>query len=390
MNNIIKISRIFLGIMFLFSGISKIISLPFFDSMVAELFLGANYYDNASGLQLTQMLSRVLIASEMLLGAAVMQEKWLKKIVLPALFAMLFIFTLHLFYEGLTSSKGFIEGNCGCFGDILPMNNLESIIKNVVAMLLAVLVWFKYKDENQMHLSTLVAPIVLGTITLMTMWFTIKNYETTEEPVVNFTETVDTSMSASNADTIMNSDVNSTNTVTKDTAAQKTTAAPVATSADEKTKALLMKAGKLSNGKTMNLEKGEQLVCLFSMTCGHCQEVYKEICEFSSYAKLPQVYLLNFGKEFEQQYFFNQGGTCSFPYFRTEDYTLFKRMLEGESFPRILVIRDGKIVKTWNLDTYSREGFMKFLSIPEKPAKKDGLDLQKPGGWGGEEKKPWE
>ena len=162
------------------------------------------------------------------------------------------------------------------------------------------------------------------------------------------------------------------------------------TSADAKTKALLMKAGKLSDGKTMNLEKGEQLVCLFSMTCGHCQEVYKEICGFSTYAKLPQVYLLNFGKEFEQQYFFNQGGNCNFPYFRTEDYTLFKRMLEGESFPRILVIRDGKIVKTWNLDSYSREGFMKFLSIPEKQPKKDGLDLQKPGSWGGEEKKPWE
>ena len=292
MNNIIKISRIFLGIMFLFSGISKILSLPFFDSMVAELFLGANYYDNASGLQLTQMLSRVLIASEMLLGAAVLQEKWLKKIVLPSLFAMLLIFTVHLFYEGLTSPKGFIEGNCGCFGDILPINNLESIIKNMVA--------------------------------------------------------------------------------------------------DAKTKALLIKAGKLSDGKTMNLETGEQLVCLFSMTCGHCQEVYKEICGFSTYAKLPQVYLLNFGKEFEQQYFFNQGGNCNFPYFRTEDYTLFKRMLEGESFPRILVIRDGKIVKTWNLDSYSREGFMKFLSIPEKQPKKDGLDLQKPGSWGGEEKKPWE
>jgi uncharacterized membrane protein YphA (DoxX/SURF4 family) len=389
MNNIIKISRIFLGIMFLFSGLSKIISLPFFDSMVAELFLGDNYYDNPSGLQLTQMLSRVLIASEMLLGSAVMQEKWLKKIVLPALFAMLFIFTVHLFYEGLTSPKGFIEGNCGCFGDILPMNNLESIIKNVVAMLLAVLVWFKYKDESEMHLSTLVAPIVLGTITLITMWFTIKNYETAEEPVVNFIETVDTSMSASNADTIMNSEVSSATVATKDTAAQKPTAAP-ATSADEKTKALLMKAGKLSDGKTMNLEKGEQLVCLFSMTCGHCQEVYKEICGFSAYATLPQVYLLHFGKEFEQQYFFSQGGTCRFPYFRTEDYTLFKRMLEGESFPRILVIRDGKIVKTWNLDTYSREGFIKFLSIPEKPTKKDGLDLQKPGGWGGEEKKPWE
>ncbi len=376
--------------MFLFSGISKIISLPFFDSMVAELILGANYYDNPSGLQLTQMLSRILIAGEMLLGAAVLQEKWLKKIVLPALFLMLLVFTVHLFYEGLTSAKGFIEGNCGCFGDILPMNNLESIIKNVGAMLLAVLVWIKYKDESEMHLSTLVAPIVLGVITLLTMWFTIKNYETTEEPVVNFTETVDTALNNNNLDSNGTAVDLEVVKKTKDSTSQ-TIDNTKTTSADEKTKALLMKAGKLSDGKTMNLEKGEQLVCLFSMTCGHCQEVYKEICGFSAYAKMPQVYLLNFGKEFEQKYFFNQAGNCTHPYFRTEDYTLFKRMLEGESFPRILAIKDGKIVKTWNLDTYTRESFMKHYNLTEKPTKKDGLDLQKPGNWGGsEEKKPWE
>lgn len=381
--------------MFLFSGISKIISLPFFDSMVAELFLGANYYDNPSGLQLTQMLSRVLIAGEMLLGAAVLQEKWLRKIVLPSLFAMLFIFTVHLFYEGLTSPKGFIEGNCGCFGDILPMNNLESIIKNVVAMLLAVFVWFKYKDENEMHLNTLVAPIVLGAVCLGTMWFTIKSYESTTAPDVNFSETVDTSNLAINdIDTSASAIITDSktrvaiDTTTKFVSNGKT---EPATTADEKTKAILMKAGKMSNGKPMNLEKGEQLVCLFSMTCGHCQEVYKDICGISQYATLPQVYLLHFGKDFEQKYFFNQAGNCTHPYFRTEDYTLFKRMLEGTSFPRMLVFKEGKIVKTWDIDTYKKEDFMKYFNIQEKKIEKGGLDLQKPGGWGGEkEKKPWE
>ena len=123
--------------------------MAFFDAMVAELFLGPNYYDFPTGLYYTQILSRVLIASELVLGAAILMDKWVKRITIPAIFGMLLLFTVHLFYEGLTSDKGFIEGNCGCFGDVLPMNNLESIIKNVVAMLAAVFVWLKYKEEEK-------------------------------------------------------------------------------------------------------------------------------------------------------------------------------------------------------------------------------------------------
>jgi hypothetical protein len=65
-------------------------------------------------------------------------------------------------------------------------------------------------------------------------------------------------------------------------------------------------------------------------------------------------------------------------------------MLEGESFPRILHMKDGKILQTWNIDTYKKEAFMKYFNIVEK--KKDGgLQLEKPGsGWEGGEKKPWE
>ncbi len=392
MQNLIKTSRILLAVMFLFSGISKLISLPFFDSMVAELFLGKDYYDNAAGLYFTQILSRVLIAAEMFLGAAALQEKWLKKWIIPALFGMLLLFTVHLFYEGLTSEKGFIEGNCGCFGDVLQMNNLESIIKNVAAMVLAALVFFGYKQEDDdMKMPSLWTSIILAAVTLGTLWLTIKNYESTEPVSEDMIQQLppDTAMIASKDSQSMVTA--STDTGKAITQTVQTTESKAYTPAEMVTHKILKTSGRFSDGTFLQSDKGNKLVCLFSMTCGHCQEVYKEFCAFSQYAALPKIYLLNYGKEFEQNYFFNQAGNCRHAFWRTEDYPLFKRMLEGESFPRIMHIKDGKILKTWNIDTYKKEAFMQYFNIAEKKKDEGGLQLEKPGsGWEGGEKKPWE
>ena len=155
---------------------------------------------------------------------------------------------------------------------------------------------------------------------------------------------------------------------------------------------MLQKMGKMSDGKPMELSKGEVAVCLFSMTCGHCQESYKELCELSAFASLPKLYLINYGQEFEQKYFFNQAGNCRHAHVRTEDYTKFNRLLQGKGFPRILALKDGKIVQDWNIDTYSKDAFMKHFKIEETNKNaEDGLNLQKKDdGFDDFEKQPWE
>lgn len=400
---LVNVGRIFLAIMFLFSGISKLISLPFFDGMVAELFLGADYYDNPSGLFYTQWLSRILIALELVLGAAMLQEKWIKKLALPGIMGMLLLFTVHLFYEGLTSDKGFIEGNCGCFGDVLPMNNLESIIKNVVALVVGALVWKSYTEEKKM--ATWVAPFVIGLVTLGTLGMTVKKYESVEPVEIAtpltvpeldspFMETnllpIDSAHKAEPSD--------ADEPVDEGHASQAANQSEPKTLPENPPKAkkdvfnMINTLGSFSDGKALNVSKGEHLVCLFSMTCGHCQESFKEMCEMKQYAGLPVIHLVNFGKEFEQNYFFNQAGNCKPPYLRTEDYTQFNRLLEGKGFPRIIAVKDGKIVNEWNIDSYNKESFMKFYGIKEKEESGDGLKLQKKDddSFDEFEKKPWE
>ena len=103
---LIKAGRIFLSFMFLFSAISKLISMPFFDGMVAELFLGENYFDQPKAMFWVQLLVRVLVAAELVLGVALLQNKGFKKWVLPATMLMLVLFTIHLFYEGFSQPNG--------------------------------------------------------------------------------------------------------------------------------------------------------------------------------------------------------------------------------------------------------------------------------------------
>lgn len=390
---LVRVSRIFLAVMFLFSGISKLLSMAFFDAMVAELFLGPSYYDHPTGLFYTQILSRLLIALELTLGAAVLVNKGLKKITLPALFGMLLLFTVHLFYEGLTSDKGFVEGNCGCFGDVLPMNNLESIIKNLVAMVAAVFVWLRFKDNK---LSAWATAIVLGLVTLITLLMGVKSYQSVDQKAVEPEElvVVDTLSSELTTTKIIDTVPETPEPVVNKSDQQTKITDPTSTSEQPKNDivSLLKQMGNMSDGQPMKLSKGDVVVCLFSMTCGHCQESYKELCELSAHAKLPKLYLVNYGQEFEQKYFFNQAGNCRHPYVRTEDYTKFNRMLQGKGFPRIIAFKDGKIVQDWNIDTYSKEVFMKHFNIEETHKNaEDGLNLQKKDdSFDDFEKKPWE
>lgn len=181
---LVKIGRLLLAVLFIFSGVSKLISLPFFDGLVAELLIGKDYYNYPNALWYTQVLTRVIISAELLLGVAVLQERYLKKIILPVIQFLLVAFTIHLFYEGFRQENGFTDGNCGCFGDVLPMNNLESIIKNVVAMLLGFYVWKQHDNRKMMHFSSWIVSVVLGIVTLLTLWLTIKDYSPSTSPAV--------------------------------------------------------------------------------------------------------------------------------------------------------------------------------------------------------------
>jgi hypothetical protein len=382
---LLKIGRLILSFLFIFGAVSKLISMPFFDGMVAELLLGKNYFDNPSGMLWVQWLTRILVAAELVLGFALLQNKWFKNLVLPATLGMLILFTIHLFYEGFKQVNGFTEGNCGCFGDVLPMTNLESIIKNVIGMAIGIYVWLRYTKDNVF--SSWVAPTFLGLITLFTLSFGVKNYEAkTATPVTDELGIAEIPLQNLPIDTVVTAIYEEAEITTKPITKPKETAPAVAKEAtpavvkktpSDKTLELLYTYAPAI--ESQNLAYGSNIVCLFSMTCSHCQEVYRDLVAMKASGKLPNIYLVNYGTEYEQNYFFSQAGNVKSPHTLTEEFSDFKRMLEGKTYPRMLYVKDGKILKEWDVDNYEKVGFMKYFGIEKLEEKKEGglqLELQ--------------
>ena len=390
-NTLAQIGRILLSFLFVFGAVSKLVSMPFFDGMVAELLLGKDYFDNPVGMIWVQWLTRILVAVELVLGLALLQNKWFKKIVLPATLGMLVLFTIHLFYEGFRQVNGFTEGNCGCFGDVLPMTNLESIIKNVIGMLIVIYVLLTFKKEDVFK--SWVSPTLLGVITLFTLSFGIKSYEAVAPSVLDELGTIP-AIELMQADSIAQAAIAESETILAETEIDvtekiinkpsvdsvKTSKVVSVKTPSDLTLELLYKYA--PSIKSQNLASGIKMVCLFSMTCSHCQEVYRDLSAMKSSGKLPKLFLVNYGTEYEQNYFFSQAGDSKDAHTRTEDFTHFKRMLEGKTYPRILVIKNGKIEKEWDVDTYEKSYVMRYFGIEKLEEKKSGglqLELQSGG-----------
>lgn len=389
---IVQISRLLLSFLFIFGAVSKLISMPFFDGMVAELILGQDYFNHPQEMILVQWLTRILVAIELWIGIALLQNKVFKKVTLPLTLLTLILFTVHLFYESLKKENGFIEGNCGCFGDVLPMNNLESIIKNVIGISLAIFTWFKF--DNQTFRSW-TSSVFLGLVTLFTLSFGVKSYQKAPESInsttlsqnITIQDTTDTdsqdSVLIDSLTPALNKEV-----LIKESKKETTTLEKIITTIPKENN--VSNSSKISPQTTLellnyyipdlkkHLQKNDTtLVCLFSMTCSHCQEVYRDISSMKSSSKLPPIYLVNYGSEYEQNYFFTQAGNKNDPHHKIEDFTIFKRLLEGKTYPRILCISKGKILKEWDVDSYQKEDFMNHFGIKKiiEKEKNDGLQL---------------
>lgn len=162
----------------------------------------------------------------------------------------------------------------------------------------------------------------------------------------------------------------------------------------EITISLLKQYPVFSNGEKLDIENGEKLVCMFSLSCGHCQHAYRDLCNLSKEGKMPKIYLYNYGQQFDETYFFNQAAGCVDANIRFDDYSAFTRLLEGEGFPRIIAFKNGQIVKEWDIVSYNEQSMRDFYKITKKetPKPKDeGVKIESGSQWsGGGEKKPWE
>jgi len=148
--------RIIIGCVFIASAILKYLSIDTFDLYIYEHQL-FNY-------AITAILTRLLIAAEFALGIMLIGNILIKFTYFTT-FLFLAGFTVYLFLQPLLFDVDL--SNCHCFGDKIILNHTQSIIKNIVLMLLLLLVNIDFYKWRKYELPIFIALAIVTTTAFM-------------------------------------------------------------------------------------------------------------------------------------------------------------------------------------------------------------------------------
>lgn len=125
MNHLTIVIRIFIGLLFIVSSISKLFPIEPFEAAIVNTNL-TNWF-------FVPFVSRIIIGIELFLGLCILFNFWLKNVVFISTQALLILFTIYLLFLLYT------EGNnidCNCFGNWFSLSPITSIIKNSILFVL--------------------------------------------------------------------------------------------------------------------------------------------------------------------------------------------------------------------------------------------------------------
>lgn len=153
------ISRIFVGLLFIFSGLIKANDPIGFGYKLDEYWLvfGTDFLMPHSA-----TIAIVVCALEILLGALLLLGFY-RRIVAWGLLLLIIFFTFLTFYSAFFE----VVTSCGCFGDAIPLTPWESFIKDLVllAFILVIFVWREHiqpvtKDRPTTAITTLALMVI--------------------------------------------------------------------------------------------------------------------------------------------------------------------------------------------------------------------------------------
>ena len=234
----------------------------------------------------------------------------------------------------MTFLSGGNSGNCGCFGELLPMTPIEAIIKNIVAVgLLAYLFKLLPKDAKNGNFwvtttvlfATILAIFMLAPIQPPASNFSVSNPEETTTDTTQIT-TVDTTAAIVTKDTIKKIDP------TK-----------------EAIKVELNEPEKHKSGYTQYFSKidtGRKTLCFFVPGCDHCRTAAKELTELRKTNKnFPEISVIFMNEEADLiPDFFKETG-AEYPYKIIEVIPFWKVLGDGKDTPGVKYLWNGNEYK---------------------------------------------
>lgn len=174
-NTLLGICRIFVGIIYVFSGIVK---------LVDPVGAGIKFYDylEAFGLSFLQPIALVLgvlaALAEFALGLALLLNIFKNKVV-NILLGVTVFFTLLTLILALTNPVS----DCGCFGDAIKLTNWQTFYKNLI-IFGAITILYMYKSKLSTIDSMLKQGLLLGLILIIGA--AIPHYSYHHLPIIDF------------------------------------------------------------------------------------------------------------------------------------------------------------------------------------------------------------
>ncbi|HTX87502.1 MAG TPA: BT_3928 family protein [Bacteroidales bacterium] len=132
-----NIARILLGLVFVFSGFVKGVD------PLGTAFRLEDYFSSFNllwAIPASIYLSILLSTLEFLTGISLLFNLWIRKTAW-LLMALMVFFTILTFFDALFN----LVPDCGCFGDAIRLTNLQTFLKNLVLIALALPVFFQRK-----------------------------------------------------------------------------------------------------------------------------------------------------------------------------------------------------------------------------------------------------
>jgi thiol-disulfide isomerase/thioredoxin len=284
-------TRVLVAIMFLVSGIVKsgigaMDPVWIFEKQLIDV--GVATWDTAP------IFARLIIALELAIGIGILQNHWLKRFVIPITAFVLIAFCVQLSYTIYVHGN---NGNCGCFGNLIPMTPVQAIIKNVIALAMLVYI-FKTSQERPKGKNNFLIPLGIYAVCAAFIFFMspMKSSSTTDPNANQYVvpenidggDTTNTTVPSNTSDTV----VNPTNP-TSNSQVEPEEQGPAA----KKSKyAAFTQFG----NKKVNLDQGKKLVCCFAPGCEHCLETATIIAEMQKKGGMPEVYILFMDEEPEK------------------------------------------------------------------------------------------
>ncbi len=325
--------RIIIFLLFMLSGVAKMFPIWAFEKQIVDLGLGswcvANY------------MARLIIALEIAIAIAILQPHYLKKIIIPTTIALLLAFCIHLSIEMV--KHGAMNGNCGCFGQLLPMTPLEAFIKNILTIGLLIYLYRHVKEnkKGKNKISVLFLIYSLSTLLVFLCFpFCPCKAEITE---VKPGFLIDTTAIVN---PLIQPESSPDSSIPLPNNSQDTTKKLTIEKSPKKIKSIYSQFTNFGN-QAVDLDDGKKIICFFAPGCDHCQAAAKELCQLTKSKIFPSIYILFMDEEAEKIPDFFKIATCTFPYKILDIPTFFKLMGDAQT-PGINYLWNGHLQKSYD------------------------------------------